>query len=93
MVPCLRNLSLQVQDDLWGEVPRLIVPLQDRLTRICRLLHGGDERCIGEYRMAWAIDHAQRVLGDCCWAAMDEQDPNWLDERFDELSEACGLES
>ena len=93
VIPCLRNLSIQEQEDLWEEVPRLIVPLQDCLTRICRLLQGGEERCIGEYRMAWAIDYAQRVLGDSYWDALDEHNPDWLDERFDEVSKACGLES
>ena len=93
IIPCLRNVSLQMQDDLWEEVPRLIVPLQDRLTRIGRLLQGGEECLVGEYRLSWAIDHAQRIIGDYYWDAMDEQNCLWLEDRFEQVSAACGLET
>jgi hypothetical protein len=33
------------------------------------------------------------VIGDYYWDAMDEQNPNWLEDRFEQLSEVCGLES
>jgi hypothetical protein len=92
VVPPLRNVSLQLQDDLWDEVPRLIVPLQDRLVRIGRLLQGGEECCIGDYRLNWAIDHAQRIIGDNYWDALDEQNPNWLEDRYEQVSAACGLD-
>jgi|SRR5271157_798597 len=92
VVPPLRGASLQTQDELWEEVPRLIVPLQDRLTRIGRLLQGGEECVIGDYRPNWAIDHVQRVIGDHYWDALDEQNPNWLEERYEHVSMACGLD-
>jgi hypothetical protein len=93
VLPCLRNVPVQAQDDLWEEVPRLIVPLQDRLARICRLLQGGEECCVGEYRLNWAIDHAQRILGDSYWDALDEHNPHWLEERFEQVATACKLDT
>jgi hypothetical protein len=92
VLPMLRNVTLQQQDELWDEVPRLIVPLQNRLCRIGRLFEGGEECCIGDYRINWAIDHAQRVLGDYYWDAMDEHNPNWLEDRFEQVCVDCRLE-
>jgi len=91
-LPGVGNVSLETQDDLWGELPQLVTPLQDRLARICRLVKQGGECVMGEYRVNWAIDHAQRVIGDDLWSAMDEHNPRWLEDRFDRVSEACGLE-
>jgi hypothetical protein len=62
------------------------------LVRIGRLLQGGEECCIGDYRLNWAIDHAQRILGDNYWDALDEQNPSWLEDRFEQVSAACGLD-
>lgn len=93
VVPALRSVPLHTQDELWDELPCLLSPLQDRLSRMCRLLQSGDEECvIGNYRMNWAIDHVQREIGDFFWDAMDEQNPAWLEDRFDQVSRACGLE-
>jgi hypothetical protein len=93
IVPPLRNVPLQTQDDLWDEVPKLVTPLQERLSRACRLIQQGEECVLGEYRLSWAIDHAQRVLGDHYWDALDEHNPNWLEERYELVSAACGLET
>jgi hypothetical protein len=93
VVPYLRNVSLQTQDEVWDEVPRLIVPLQDRLTRIGRLMQGGEECVIGDYRLNWAIDHAQRVIGDHYWDALDAQAPLWLEDRYEQVGDACGLDA
>jgi hypothetical protein len=91
LVPPLSNISLQTQNDLWEEVPRLIVPLQHRLVRIGRLIQTGEECVVGDYRLNWAIDHAQRILGDYYWDALDEHNPRWLEERYESVSAVCGL--
>ncbi len=93
IVPELRSVSLQVQDELWDEVPQFVVPLQDRISRVCRLIQNGEESVIGEYRLNWAIDHAQRILGDHYWSALDEQNETWLEDRYELVSKACGLDA
>jgi hypothetical protein len=92
VVPSLRNVSLQTQDEVWDEVPRLVTPLQERVARICRVVQSGDERVVGDYRLTWAIDHAQRVIGDHYWCALDEHNPSWLEDRFEQVGRACGLD-
>jgi hypothetical protein len=32
------------------------------------------------------------VLGDSYWDAMDEHNPNWLEDRFEQVCVDCGLE-
>lgn len=91
VLPPLREVSLQAQDELWDEVPRLVTSLQARLSRMCRLVHEGEECVIGDFRLNWAIDHAQRVIGDHYWSALDEHNPYWLEERFEQVEAACGL--
>jgi hypothetical protein len=81
------------QDDLWTEVPRLVTSLQERLSRVCRLILQSEECVLGKYRLNWAIDHAQRVIGDHYWDAMDKLNPNWLEDRFEQVGTACGLDS
>src|SRR5262249_840388 len=92
-VPAVRGIELHDPDNLWDEVPNLITPLQNRLERMGRIVREGEERVISEYRMNWAIDHAQRVIGDHYWDAMDEHNPLWLEERFDRVSALCRLET
>lgn len=92
VVPPLRNVPLPTQDELWDEVPRLVTPLQQRVTRICRVIQSGEECVLGDYRLNWAIDQAQRVLGDHYWSALDEHNPYWLEERFEQVGLDCGVE-
>ena len=92
-VPTLRNVSLEAQQEIWDELPLLLTPLQMRLDRMCRLLAAGEEECIvGEYRLRWAIETAQREIGDFLWDALDEHNPAWLEDRFERVSRICGLE-
>jgi hypothetical protein len=92
ILPSLRNVQPEDQDEIWDEVPRLVTPLQERLSRIGRLILNGEECVLGEYRLNWAIDHAQRVIGDYYWDALDEHDPQWLEDRFESVAQTCRLD-
>lgn len=83
-------VSLAEQDDLWDEVPYLIAPIQDRITRFAKLL-ATDEPVVGSHRVDWAINHMQRQVGDHYWNALDELDPTWLEHRFDDVCELVHL--
>lgn len=91
-IPHLRNVPADLQEEIWKEVPRLIVPLQDRLRRVAKLLED-DECFVGEYRAKWVIDTLQRVIGDYYLDALDEANPQWLEQRFDEVATCCGTVS
>jgi hypothetical protein len=91
-VPDVRGIEPEDPDDLWDEVPSLVTPLQHRLLRMSQIIGKSDESLIGEYRTNWAINYGQRVVGDYYWDAMDEHNPVWLEERFEQVIEACGLD-
>ena len=71
---------------MWEEIPHLIVPLQDRLRRAANVMDG-EEMLVGQYRVDWAINHIQREVGDYYWNALDENDPFWLESRYDAIAE------
>lgn len=87
----LRYVSLETQETIWDDIPRLVVPLQDRLRRCASVLEG-EETLLGQHRSDWAIDHIQREVGDYYWNALDESDPSWLEGRFDILQFELGLD-
>jgi hypothetical protein len=90
MIPNLRSVPDEIQEEIWSEVPRLIVPLQHRLRRVAQLLDNDEECCVGEYRLKWVLESLQRVIGDYYWNAMDEATPQWLEHRFEEVAIGCG---
>jgi hypothetical protein len=87
----LHDLSADEQNDIWIEVPNLIVSLQERIRRLASILVG-DEQSLGEYRIDCAINHLQRVLGDYIWTAIKCKNPDWLEKRFDSINEELNLD-
>ena len=84
VVSGLKDVAPETQDEAWEEIPRLIVPLQERLRRAASSLDSG-EQFVGLNRLDWAIDFIQRIVGDYYWNALDEIDPCWLEERYSAL--------
>ena len=91
VVENLKYVSLQTREEILKEVPRLIVPLQQRLHRIAKILDR-DEPLVETRRLDWAIDNLQRINGDYYWNSLDELDSFWLEERFDLLAEELELD-
>ncbi|MBY0514731.1 MAG: hypothetical protein K2P78_12555, partial [Gemmataceae bacterium] len=87
----LAGVSPETQDAIWNEVPHLVTPLQDRVSRLCGLLRGAGE-FVSDHRIDRAINEFQRVAGDCYWMALEEDDPNWLEDRYDALHEDLRLD-
>jgi hypothetical protein len=87
----LHEVTPEEQDEIWNEVPNLIVPLQSRVQRLASLL-AGNEQSLGDYRIDCAINHLQRVLGDHIWTAIETQRPDWLEDRFDALNDELNLD-
>lgn len=71
-------------DEIWDEVPYLVVPLQERVHRLAQILQKG-EVCLTEYRLDRALNHLQRNIGDAFWTYIDGRHPEWLQERFEQL--------
>lgn len=88
----LRDVSLEEQDGIWEEIPHLLVSLQNRIRRASRVLDD-EEMMVGQYRINYAIDHIQRVIGDHYWSALDERDPYWLEDRFEAIADELGLDN
>lgn len=82
-VPHLYNVDEQTQDRIWREIPHLVAPLQNRVSRLSRVLDGAAEIVSG-YRIEKAMEH-QRIAGDYYWMALEEEEPTWLEERYDGL--------
>jgi hypothetical protein len=91
IVERLRYVSLGDQNDIWTEIPHFFVALQNRLKRAANVLCG-EESFLGEHRTSWAINHVQRIVGDYYWNALDEEDPFWVEARFDQLQDQLGDE-
>jgi hypothetical protein len=90
----LSGVSAETQDAIWSEVPHLVAPLQERMSRLCSLLEGSGE-LIGAHRTDRALNDLQRVAGDYYWMAVEEEQASWLEDRYDWLHrELCldGLE-
>jgi hypothetical protein len=76
---------------IWREVPKFIVPLQDRLRRLTQLLNQEGE-LVSSLRLDRLLDEHQRISGDYFWSAMDESFPGWLEDRFEALDWALDLD-
>lgn len=90
-VPHLYNVDEQTQDLIWREIPHLVTPLQDRVSRLSGALVGGAE-VVSSHRIERAMEH-QRVAGDYYWMALEEEAPTWLEDRYDGLHRELGLDS
>jgi len=87
----LLDVTPEEQDEIWREVPKLIVPLQERIRRFASLLTC-NEQSLGDHRIDCAIGRLQRVAGDYLWTAMEHQNPDWLEHRFDAINDALNLD-
>lgn len=52
---------------------------------VAQLDMGTDEPLLSERRMDRVLELYQLQFGDACWTAMDEADPQWVEERYDAL--------
>jgi len=73
------------RDEIWREIPQIIVPLQTRLRRFVRILDGESE-LVGSHRVDRVINEYQRITGDAYWTAMDEVSPGWLEKQYERLN-------
>jgi hypothetical protein len=89
-VPHLYDVDDNMQRTIWGEVPHLISPLQQRVARLSGAFEGGLE-VISSHRIERAIE-LQRSCGDYYWMALEEDNPIWLEERYDALHQELSLD-
>ncbi len=89
-VPHLDNVDEPTQDAIWREMPHLVTPLQERLSRLSGALEGGAE-IVSSHRIERAMEH-QRVAGDYYWMALEEENSAWLEERYDGLHRELDLD-
>jgi hypothetical protein len=89
-VPHLYNVDEQIKDQIWREIPHLVTPLQDRVSRLSGTIDGGTE-IVSRHRIEKALEH-QRVAGDYYWMALEEEEPTWLEERYDGLHRELDLD-
>ncbi len=90
-IPNLDFLSVEIHNEIWEEVPHLVVPLQTRVRQMAQLLDQ-DGEIIGSHRIDRMINYLQKEVGDEYWMALDDLDrPNWLEERFELLEPELDL--
>ena len=82
---------MQTQEEIWREVPRLIVPVQERIQQLSKATNGAGE-IISSARIDRALQRLQREVGDAYWTAMDIQNPQWLEERYETLNRDLNLD-
>jgi hypothetical protein len=73
-----------MQDQIWEEIPRIVVPLQERMQRLVALL-GDDEPLVSSLRIERLLEAYQLQCGDMYWAALDDVVPGWLEDAYDAL--------
>jgi hypothetical protein len=87
----LRNVDFGVQDEIWSEVPKLIVPLQERVRQLSQAIDRTG-KVVTDLRLDRALNGIERVAGDHYWNAMDRLDPMWLENRFEQLNREMNLD-
>jgi hypothetical protein len=87
----LREVDVQVQDEIWREVPRLIVPVQERIHQLSSNIAAKGE-VISSARLDRALHRLQREAGDAYWTAMDVLNPDWLEARYEALNRDLNLD-
>jgi hypothetical protein len=83
-VPCLKSPAVELQDQIWEEIPRVLVPLQERMRRLVSIL-GDNEPLISTLRIERMLEIYELQCGDAYWAALDEAVPGWLENTYDAL--------
>ncbi len=91
LVPNLDLVEEDTQTEIWQETPNLVTSLQERIGRLSRVLTG-DSEVIGSHRVERAMSH-QRIIGDYYWMALEQDNPFWLEERYDELHRELELDN
>ena len=89
-VPHLDWVDEQTQGTIWREVPQLVTPLQERVSRLSGAL-GGEMEIVSSHRIERAMEH-QREAGDYYWMALEEDNPAWLEEKYDGLHRELDLD-
>jgi hypothetical protein len=87
----LVGVDEQTQDAIWREVPHLVVPLQERVARLSGALCGATE-VVSSHRIEKAMQY-QREAGDYYWMALEDEDPAWLEDKYDGLHHDLGLDN
>jgi hypothetical protein len=87
----LDQVDVQAQEEIWREVPRLIVPVQERIQQLSKATNGAGE-IVSSARIDRALQRLQREIGDAYWTAMDIQNPQWLEERYETLNRDLNLD-
>jgi hypothetical protein len=90
-VPHLEHVDDDTQKAIWKDVPTLVTSLQDRVARLSGAF-GGDAELISTHRVERALQQ-QREAGDYYWMALEEDNPGWLEERYDGLHTELGLDN
>jgi hypothetical protein len=90
-VPHLIMVDESTQDAIWREIPHLVTPLQDRVSRLSGALRGASE-LVSEHRIERAMAY-QREAGDYYWMALETADPSWLEDRYDGLHDELDLDN
>lgn len=84
VIPRFPAWAAALQDEIWDEVARIIAPAQKRLERFVSLLSGG-EPLVSDSRISRLLEVYQLHFGDAVWAALDDVQPHWLEERYEKL--------
>jgi len=91
-VPDLNGVDETTQEAIWREVPQLVTPLQERVSRLSGAL-GGATEVVGRQRIERAMMQYQREAGDYYWMALEENDPTWLEDKYDGLHRELDLDN
>jgi len=83
-VPKLDRSTTELQDQIWNEIPQVLVSLQQRIRRLASLLTG-DEPLLSTLRLQRLLELYQLKCGDAYWAALDNAIPGWLEDAYDAL--------
>jgi len=85
IIPKISGVDVSTQDEIWKLVPKLIVPLQERIEAI-GLVPQGRGHFPGEYFCRRTLETIQRRAGERYWAAIDEFAPTWIEENYIEMA-------
>lgn len=86
----LSEVEVATIEKVWCEIPRFVVPLQERVQHLSRLLDGGGE-VISSHRIDILLNHLQVRVGEAYGRWLDTHHPGWLEAQYDDLQRALGL--